>query len=93
MVLKTLDLLSSRRDLEVGGVEAGGTGGGGGRKSRLDLALSFSCVDSIQVSQNIELQEDDDSDSRRKSVKYVDHSVWTPFSQCFECAVTIAHKG
>ncbi|KAK8391183.1 hypothetical protein O3P69_017087 [Scylla paramamosain] len=73
MVLKTLDLLSSRRHLETGGdgVEVGGTGGGGGRKGRLELALSFSCVDSIQMSTNIELQEDDDSDSRRKSVKFL----------------------
>lgn len=78
MVLKTLDLLSSRRALEAGGegLEVGGGGGGGGRKSRVELALSFSCVDSIQVSHNIELQEDDsdDHDSRRKSVKYVHHS-------------------
>ncbi|KAG0716131.1 Condensin-2 complex subunit H2 [Chionoecetes opilio] len=73
MVLKTLDLLSSRRALEssAGGLEVGGGGGGGGRKNRTELNISFSCVDSIQVSHNIVLQEDDgdDHDQRRKSVK------------------------
>lgn len=83
MVLKTLDLLSSRRALEAGGegLEVGGGGGGGGRKSRVELlALSFSCVDSIQMSHNIELQEDDsdDNDSRRKSVKYVASVIMYP---------------
>lgn len=76
MVLKTLDLLSSRRSLEggeVGGMEGAAGGGGGGRRNRMETVHSFSCIDSIMESHNIELREDDDdNDSRRKSFKYVD---------------------
>lgn len=74
MVLKTLDLLSSRRALEDSGMEVAAGAGGGGRKNRMEIVHSFSCIDSIMESHNIELREDDDddNDSRRKSIKYVD---------------------
>lgn len=72
MVLKTLDLLSSRRALEDNEMEAGAGMGGGGRRSRMEVVHSFSCIDSIKESHNIELREDDDdNDSRRKSVKFL----------------------
>lgn len=75
MVLKTLDLLSSRRALEDNEMEAGAGVVGGGRRSRMEVVHSFSCIDSIKESHNIELREDDDddNDSRRKSVKYVEY--------------------
>lgn len=78
MVLKTLDLLSTRRALGAGedvGLESGGGGSGGGRRNRMEISHPFSCIDSISESHNIELREDDDddNDTRRKSIKYVIH--------------------
>ena len=74
MMQKTVDLLSSRRALESDGGALGLAGGEGGRKRRVEHALSISCLDSIQVSHNIDLQEDEDHDTRQKNVKYVDES-------------------
>lgn len=73
MVLKTLDLLSSRRALEASGVEGAAGASGGGRRNRMEIVHTFSCIDGIMESHNIELREDDDDDNdlRRKSVKYV----------------------
>lgn len=76
MVLQMLDLLSSRRSVEMGG-PAGGKdlGGGGGGKAILDASIEFQSVDNIREGRNINMREEDEveeeEDYRRKNFKWV----------------------
>lgn len=76
MVLQMLDLLSSRRGVEMGG-PAGGKdlGGGGGGKAILDASIEFQSVDNIREGRNINMREEDeleeDDDYRHKHFKFM----------------------
>lgn len=76
MVLQMLDLLSSRRSVEMGG-PAGGKdlGGGGGGKAILDASIEFQSVDNIREGRNINMREEDEveeeEDYRRKNFKFM----------------------
>ncbi|XP_047498252.1 condensin-2 complex subunit H2-like isoform X2 [Penaeus chinensis] len=75
MVLQMLDLLSSRRSVEMGGPAGKDLGGGAGGKSILDASIEFQSVDNIREGRNINMREEDeleeDDDYRHKNFKFM----------------------